>query len=304
MKKCLNCGELNTNDSLFCANCGNKDFDLTNQIMCPVCKEMVSDSFDYCTQCGAKLRPLEDKPASVDAKPSNVDLGALRGKVNTNIVTAIGQVTPSVISPNTNAIDTKKDAEIANFEDQIVCPHCNQPLTLSNVYCTRCGKAVDSLSQGKLVKRKICPHCKRPNQMSAEFCSYCFTALDNVDFDEFMVNYKSNDKEDDIKQLVLQSSSNKKSKVCPECGSLNDIDTKYCYKCATKLIAQTRKKYCFICGAENTYDAEFCTNCQYSFSKKTANSAEVGVRCECNYLNDLGSLFCTKCGKKLIDKQK
>ncbi|MDY0277439.1 MAG: zinc ribbon domain-containing protein [Acholeplasma sp.] len=48
-------------------------------------------------------------------------------------------------------------------------------------------------------------------------------------------NYILNETKDNIKDILGTNDKNKKQRVCPKCGALNEIEDKYCFDCGAKL---------------------------------------------------------------------
>lgn len=71
MKKCQSCGYENTDDSLFCAECGTKLQEKLVQRFCQHCGSEVAEGSMFCGNCGKPLQSLEEKITSqvVEEKP-------------------------------------------------------------------------------------------------------------------------------------------------------------------------------------------------------------------------------------------
>ena len=74
-----------------------------------------------------------------------------------------------------------------------------------------------------------------------------------------VANYMIKGTREEIKNTFDEIDDNKKTLVCPKCGSKNDYDSSFCSKCGTKLVEE--KKICSYCGEENEGDALFCNRC-------------------------------------------
>ncbi len=281
-KKCASCGELNSDDSAFCNNCGEKKFEENAVITCSVCRQKIGANSVFCPNCGEVLKeesaalPQSFNPATLSPKIQQAETGG------------------GIMLPQ----EQPQKQEVEQREEAIICGVCGQTLSESDVFCIRCGSDVTGQANGRLTKKKICPHCKGINAMSAVNCTFCFYSLEGADFDEFLIEHQKAEEEDGLIIAVLKSSTNKKSRLCPECGTANDLNKKFCVKCGMRLAVFLHKKYCYLCGAENAYDAEYCNRCRYSFTKKDKAEEEL-FRCKCGHLNEKTSAFCTKCGVKL-----
>ena len=62
MKKCVNCGSTNLDDSEFCSVCGKKMEDIKS--ICPVCNKEIDPIKNFCKYCGSDLK----KPKTIPGK--------------------------------------------------------------------------------------------------------------------------------------------------------------------------------------------------------------------------------------------
>lgn len=272
MKVCKTCGQLNTNDSDFCCNCGKADFVFQEEVACPKCGAANDKSFAYCINCGNKL----------NAVVANVENAA----ADQNVATPV------------NLKEQLTDVYGASLpaQEMAKCPSCGSDVPISAIFCFKCGASVASLHDHRVVKRKICPHCGKPNGTQARFCSYCFFTLANAETQEMQVVHVSKPLgANTVKQTYLQDGSGKQ-KVCTGCGALNDADEVFCENCGCKLDAEIQKKYCPNCGAENDADGAFCIKCQWSFDGIFPDIAERWVCEKCQHVNSVANGFCVACG--------
>lgn len=273
MKVCKICGQLNTNDSEFCCNCGKADFVFQEEVTCPKCGEANDKSFAYCINCGNNLEGAKSR-ADGNAK---TDDGYIATPVN---LKDKFDVYSAVMPPQESA----------------KCPSCGASVPISAIYCSKCGASVASLHEHRVVKRKICPHCGRPNNPQARFCSYCFFTLANAETQDMQVVHISKPLEgDSVKQTYLQNGSGKQ-KICTGCGALNPPDEFFCVNCGFKLDVEVQKKYCPNCGAENEADGMFCTRCQWSFDGVFPDISERWTCEKCHHVNSVANNFCVSCG--------
>jgi uncharacterized membrane protein YvbJ len=175
MKLCKNCGEINENDSLFCCNCGKTDFVFQEEVTCPSCGAVNDKGFVHCTTCG---KPLSVQPAqTVTTAPVAVDL-------------------------RTEMTDLYGGS--ADQTETSTCPQCGELLPLTAMFCHKCGTSVASLSQHKVVKRKICPHCGQYNPIDTQYCSYCFCSLADAQITQMQVVHEAKNLGDVVvKQTML-----------------------------------------------------------------------------------------------------
>ena len=277
MKVCKNCGEINTNDSVFCCNCGKTNFVFQEETVCRICGEVNDKSFSHCINCGADLAAealiaddghVASNDIVVDADEMSVELSEVYGG--------------AVMTPS----ETAK------------CPKCGAAVPITAIFCNKCGNSVADLHDHRVVQRKICPHCGKLNSLEAHFCSYCFASLSEAETENMQVVHETQHLgEVTVRQACLESPDGKKL-ICPNCGTLNNTDEPFCVNCGLKLEVDEPKSYCPNCGAENSVDGTFCTKCRHSFGQAVPDSVDRWTCKECGYANEKDDKFCSKCGKK------
>ena len=276
MKVCKHCGEINTNDSSYCCNCGQSNFILQDEIPCPNCGALNDKSFSHCINCGNKLSerpPVRETQQEAGYTPVPVDIKQeLSGVFDTGL--------------------TSMPSEMAR------CPHCGTMVPITAIFCPKCGVSVASLHTRRVVERKICPHCGKLNRLESNFCSYCFSSLAHADTEQLHVIHESqNLGELTIRQAYLEG-LNGKQLICPNCGTLNEPTEPFCVNCGLKLEADSAKKYCPNCGTENPSESQFCSKCRWSFEGETPDKIEKWTCPFCEHVNDHEDMFCPNCGQK------
>lgn len=85
---------------------------------------------------------------------------------------------------------------------------------------------------------------------------------------------------------------------CPNCGTLNPENAKFCSSCGQGLVQQqAATQACPQCGTANPADAKFCANCGHALAQSQAPST---VACpQCSAQNPAGARFCANCGTSL-----
>lgn len=276
MKVCKNCGEINSNDSEFCCNCGKKSFVYQEEIRCPHCGELNDKTFEHCIFCGGALHTHshgEDAPATAHATPAPVDL-------REEMTTVYG--TPS--------------SETAR------CPHCNAIVPVTAVFCFKCGTSVASLHEHRIIQRRVCPHCGRLNPLDSPFCSYCFANLIDAGTEDLQITHESqNHGELIIRQTVLEGLHGK-NLICPNCNTINPDKEVFCVNCGLKLEIEPVKKYCPNCGSENSADSEFCSKCRWSFEGVNPDENVKWACAYCHHVNGVEDAYCSHCGQKRKDE--
>lgn len=271
MKVCKNCGEVNANDSLFCCSCGGDAFIMQEEISCPHCGTVNDIGFKHCVNCGAALG--ENANEGEGYVPSPVNLREENSDVYGGNVISI----PS---------ETAK------------CPHCGAIVPITSIFCDKCGTAVASLHDHRIVQRKICAHCGRLNTLDAIYCAYCYYSLVDAETEELQVVHESRNLGDlTVKQAFLENVSGK-SIICPNCGTPNNPDETFCVQCGLKLEIDVPKKYCPSCGTENPSDSVFCIKCRYSFDGAEPDAIEKWICPVCEHSNSKEDIFCSNCGQK------
>lgn len=263
MKVCKTCGQLNTNDSDFCCNCGKQGFVFQEEVTCPACGGANDKSFAFCINCGAQLPKVELPAEGYVAAPIDLQQS--------------GQV-------------QQGHQETAN------CSACGAEVPISAIYCNKCGASVAKLHAHRVVLRKICPHCGSANDVQAKYCAYCFFSLANADTKEMEVVHAEKAIEGEVLQQAYLQEGAVRRKICGGCGTLNPESEVFCVSCGLKLDSEKQKKYCPNCGAENDADVAFCTRCQWSFSGIFPDIVQGWTCHHCSNINSAANNFCVVCG--------
>ncbi len=273
MKKCKNCGEIVSTDTIYCDNCGKEDFIFGKDIVCPVCGFTNDEQFTHCTNCSNALT-AELTPAVVDdIMAPTVDL---RAELAYNYGGAVEQTS------------VKESAQ---------CPNCGTEVQINSIFCYRCGTPVTRLHENKIITRKVCHQCNTPNLLAATHCSYCYTTLNDEHLNEYQLAYEITAiGKSVVKRAILQGVEGK-FHMCNNCGAVNAHDADFCLHCGLKLVIEESHRYCVNCGAENDGDAMFCTKCQWSFEGVSPERAQGIWKCpECDHVNDNNDTYCVECG--------
>ena len=271
MKVCKACGEINSNDSAYCCNCGKNNFIYQEEVRCPHCGEINDKSFEHCIFCGGILREHDHGEHDHDhvhtAVPVNVR----------------DEMTMVYGGPNTESAR---------------CPHCNSMVPVTAIFCTKCGTSVASLHEHRVVQRKVCPHCGRLNPLESIYCSYCFCSLGEAMTEDLQVTHESqNFGELIIRQTFLEGLGGKKL-ICPNCNTVNPDNEVFCVNCGLKLDIEPIKKYCPNCGNENPSDSEFCSKCRWSFEGVNPDEHVKWACTYCDHVNSVEDAYCSNCGQK------
>ena len=275
MKVCKHCGEINTNDSVYCCNCGMSNFIIQEEVACPHCGAINDKSFTHCINCGNELveRKVVTAPATEGYTPVPVNIKEeLSGVFDTGM--------------------TSIPSEMAR------CPHCGALVPITAIFCQKCGVSVANLHSRRIVQRKVCPHCGRLNKLESNFCSYCFSSLADADTENLQVTHESqNLGELTVRQAYLEGLTGKQL-LCPNCGTLNNPAEPFCVNCGLKLELEEPKKYCPNCGAENSVDSAFCAKCRWAFEGDIPEQIEKWTCPYCEHVNNKEDSFCPNCGQK------
>lgn len=274
MKVCKSCGEENTNESLYCCNCGASNFVFKEEIACPHCGAANSVSNEHCTECGNLLSADVDKNSSVDNSVQNRE---------------IGQIVPS------DTPVTETDMTLLPQPETAACPGCGKQIPVTAIFCNNCGASVAALHEHRIVRRRLCPFCGTPNPMEATLCTHCFGSTDGGKVVEMQVEHEHTYVGDSAVFQTMLTDLDGKHKICPNCGALNDPDEDFCDGCGLKLVVEDVKKYCPNCGAENPSDSKFCANCQWSFTGEEPDKISKWKCPNCGNINDQSDNFCTNC---------
>ena len=273
MKVCKSCGEENTNDSLYCCNCGASSFVFKEEVACPHCGAANAISNEHCTECGALL--------SADADNKTADISEQTPE--------IGLVVPSEQPLAETDYTTLPTPETAK------CPSCGAQVPVTAIYCNKCGANVAALHEHRIVRRRLCPFCGKPNPMEAGLCKHCFGSMEGGNVVEMQVEHVTSYVGDSAVMQTVLSDMDGQKQVCPNCGALNDPDEEFCDTCGLKLVVEDVKKYCPNCGAENPSDSKFCSNCQWSFTGEEPDKISKWKCPVCGNINDDEDKFCSNC---------
>lgn len=275
MKLCKNCGEINPNDTLYCDNCGQSNFIIHEEVLCPVCGATNDKAYVYCINCGSTLFDFSDTTQSFDEEHAQ---------------------SPFVTQEQSSGIFDNGHSSVPS--EMAHCPHCDNLVPITAIFCPRCGTNVASLHSHRVVKRKVCSHCGSLNKLDADLCSYCFNSLDDATTQEAQVTHDSqNLGELIIRQAYLEGVGGKKL-ICPNCGTLNEPHEPFCLNCGLKLEVDEPKKYCPNCGAQNPSESAFCAKCRWSFEGDNPDSIDKWTCPYCDHVNDKLDSFCPNCGHK------
>lgn len=277
MKVCKHCGEINLSDSAFCCNCGKDNFVFQEEQICPFCGVVNDKSFTFCISCGNDMTQTQEQSQTAVEGDSYVPVAVdVRQELSTGIPLASLNV----------------PAETAK------CPSCGCIVPLTAIFCPKCGASVASLHEHRVVQRRRCPHCGRPNALDAHMCSYCYSSLTQADTTEMQVVHNSEHLGEIVVRQTLLEDCYGKNVLCPNCGTLNQLDEAFCVSCGLKLVVEEPKKYCPDCGAEQPYDSGFCAVCGWSFEGAKPDGIEKWVCGNCQQPNDKQDTFCSNCGQK------
>ena len=271
MKVCKTCGEINSNDSEFCCNCGKNKFVYQEEIRCQHCGEFNDKSFLYCVFCGKSLHEHDHE------EHDHTESAATPVNVREEMTAVYGGVVQT---------------ETAR------CPHCNSQVPITAIFCNKCGTSVASLHEHRVVQRRVCPHCGRLNSMESAFCSYCFCGLNDATTEDLQVAHESQNLGELIVRQTYLEGLNGKKLICPNCGCLNADHEVFCVSCGLKLEIEPVKRYCPNCGTENLADSEFCIKCRWSFDGSTPEQKIKWSCPHCEQLNKDEDAYCSNCGRK------
>ena len=282
MKVCKNCGEINSNDTEYCCNCGHNNFMYQEEVRCSHCGKVNDKSFEHCIYCGQNLHAHDhDHVHKHGHNHDHAEHDDTYTAVPVNVRDEMGAVYPGVTNTETAR-----------------CPHCNTAVPITAIFCTKCGTSVANLHDHRVVQRKICPHCGRHNALEAAYCSYCFCSLIDASTEDLQVVHEGqNCGELIVRQTYLEGLNGRKL-ICPNCSTINADNETFCVNCGLKLQIEPAKKYCPNCGTENSADSEFCTKCRWSFEGGNPDEKIKWSCPRCEQLNSDEDAYCSNCGQK------
>ena len=207
------------------------------------------------------------------------------------------------------------------------CFYCGFFNQEESLFCEKCGKKLEY----------ICPNCGYVTYTATNFCVNCGDkfAFNHHSFnegdssiekeennDEESVSVSKEDKaieDDSIEENVLETDTESENKfddsresiVCPSCGTRNDSSSLFCEGCGKRLIVDDEEKEIETESEETDSQVEVDSSEEETVDESSEEvtsdgeeasdqEEEVLVCSSCGTRNELSSLFCEGCGKRLI----
>ena len=206
------------------------------------------------------------------------------------------------------------------------CFYCGFFNQEESLFCEKCGKKLEY----------ICPNCGYVTYTATNFCVNCGDkfAFNHHSFnegdssiekeennDEESVSVSKEDKaieDDSIEENVLETDTESENKfddsresiVCPSCGTRNDSSSLFCEGCGKRLIVDDEEKeteseetdsQVEVDSSEEEETVDESSEEVTSDEEEASDQEEEVLVCpSCGTRNELSSLFCEGCGKRLI----
>ncbi len=219
-----------------------------------------------------------------------------------------------------------------------VCKSCNAINTNDCEYCYNCGKS-DFVYQEEIT----CPNCGAANDKKASYCINCgnqFPKDEKTVAAAADVVVPAEHVEKDVVEREQQpiyhveTSEQKETAQCPNCGANVPIYAIYCQKCGQPVASLhqhrvVRRKVCPHCGKPNSMESHFCSYCFHTLANAEIEEMQLvhdlrpiggemvkqayladnfgknKICANCGTLNPQNELFCVNCGYKLdVEEQK
>lgn len=106
-----------------------------------------------------------------------------------------------------------------------------------------------------------------------------------------------------------------KTNICGNCNNENDLNSKYCEYCGSKLGERAKENACLNCGTLNKINSKFCKNCGNELNHVSIDNNDLNQKnpsfdnlklVSCPYCSSnipMNSLKCRNCGE-WIDNEK
>ena len=112
----------------------------------------------------------------------------------------------------------------------MICPHCNKVIPDDSIFCSSCGKRLESSAEVIPSDTIVCPNCGAYNSKDSNFCSNCRTplsqtALKNTEeqgelqLQQAQLKMQAMALKAQQEQLQLQQQQYSSMARCPRCGS-------------------------------------------------------------------------------------
>ena len=179
------------------------------------------------------------------------------------------------------------------------CFYCGSFNQEESLFCEKCGKKLEY----------TCPNCGYIVHTATKFCVNCGEKFDfsNRSMDEVNDQHEEASGQNEEKE--------KEVLVCSSCGTKNDSSSLFCEGCGKRLIVDDEEKEIETESEETDSQVEVDSSEEETVDKSAEevtsdeeedsdqeeeNEEEVLVCPSCGTRNELSSLFCEGCGKRLI----
>lgn len=282
--------------------------------------------WNYCPDCGKRLKPNEKECSSCGAE--TIFLDNRDNYFFTPPIHNIGFFDLKIdFSPYIN-IDTDFKYDICK------CGYLNN---IDNEFCPFCGVKRSDKSISRFIKKFVKPkfnmddievnndiicECGAVNSEDSEFCEMCGRYLhEEVKIDDAHANFYFEYKNPIF--CVCGEENSEDSQYCDNCGIplngyhhideikilcvcsvLNDSTSDFCVECGNSLNEEISEIIC-VCGTRNPLSARLCSSCQKRLNPERLIKSK--IVCSCGKIMDFNSEFCPNCGKnvkKIIKRKK
>lgn len=158
-------------------------------VVCPACGYEVSIHFNFCNNCGHKMKEIQEEQPSVDELIQEEE-EASAAKESVEEILAEEQQSEEEVEP----ISTEEPLELENedpfvqelqeavsISSEKVCKECGAPMEEDQEFCIMCGtrygeeKAEKEAEKEEELQERICPNCGSIVKPGHLFCMECGT---------------------------------------------------------------------------------------------------------------------------------
>ena len=188
MKKCLGCGEINDNETMFCVNCGNSEFEEIASVTCPNCKAEVRAGAEFCTECGSRLPgvTVEEARRGQDAESETFDCP------HCNNAIPVTSVYCPYCGQEVNNFTTNRKVK------KYICPNCGQPNDVNARFCSYCFFDLD----GAAVREMTI--VVKPRENDNVKLLQCVLVSEEEDGEEYLASIDDDDEYERIGNIFLE----------------------------------------------------------------------------------------------------
>lgn len=188
-------------------------------VVCPACGYEVSIHFNFCNNCGHKMKEIQEEQPSVDELIQEEEELREEEKLlaeKEEEAVEEDRIVKEILEEEASAAKESVEeilAEEQQSEEEVEPISTEEPLELENEdpFVQELQEAVSISSE------KVCKECGAPMEEDQEFCIMCGTRYGEEKAE------KEAEKEEELQE-----------RICPNCGSIVKPGHLFCMECGTK----------------------------------------------------------------------